>query len=111
MHVILLSLAVPTDPAGKNAHQLAVLRTEEALAQLLGGASALRPPLVLQQYVPHGDCLFKVRARHPIAQAPHHNWYYAAPASGQTALCASSHCCLEIEPLSAALDICVRKAS
>lgn len=54
------SPAAPPDlPA---AHPLpAVVHTPAGLARLLAGeAPFLRPPLMLQQYVEHGGCLFKV---------------------------------------------------
>ena len=51
----------------EGSHGLLVIRDEQGLEQLALGPRPSSPdfPLVLQQYVPHGACLFKVGSRPP----------------------------------------------
>ena len=57
-------LAKPLWADGRDgAHGLAVVHDEGGLAQLVGGGGprGIRLPVMLQQYVEHGGCLFKAR--------------------------------------------------
>ena len=57
-------LAKPLWADGRDgAHGLAVIHNEGGLAQLVGGRGprGIRLPVMLQQYVEHGGCLFKAR--------------------------------------------------
>jgi len=59
--LVLPVLAKPllSDGAG-GSHSLAVVHSSEGLRSLVCGVPDLLPPLLLQQYVPHGSQLFKV---------------------------------------------------
>ena len=61
-------LAKPLWADGRNgAHEIALLLDDDGLRQLCSGRapSGVALPVTLQQYVPHGACLYKVR------HAPH----------------------------------------
>lgn len=51
----------------EGSHGLLVIKDEQGLQQLAAGSRPAVPalPVILQQYVPHGACLFKVCQSHP----------------------------------------------
>lgn len=58
-------LAKPLWADGRNgAHEIALLLDDDGLRQLCSGRapSGVALPVTLQQYVPHGACLYKVRS-------------------------------------------------
>lgn len=59
----LLAKSLHTNSAADDSHCIGVLHSMEALGQVLSmpGVAGLALPLVLQQYVPHGPQLYKVR--------------------------------------------------
>ena len=58
-----MPLAVPSDDAaehGNGVHDLTVVHNTAGLQQLLERCTPSAQPAVLQPFIPHGDCMFKV---------------------------------------------------
>ena len=63
-HQSMCEPAVPNDDHaahGNGAHELSVVRSAAGLQQLLGRSTAAAEPAVLQPFIAHGDCMYKVR--------------------------------------------------
>ncbi len=55
----------------EGSHGLLVIKDNDSLAQMASGPRPAAPllPIVVQQYVPHGACLFKVDTPSPLSPA------------------------------------------